>query len=528
MGDYHDLYLKSDVLLLADVYENFRNVCMASYELDPAHYYTAPGLSWDSMLKMTGVTLELIDDVDKYLMIESGLRGGISMISNKYAKANNPYLDDYDPSTPNNYITYLDANNLYGWAMSQYLPTGQFDWMTDKQLEEIDVVEIPDDSKTGYIFEVDLEYPPDIHDAHSDYPLAPQPMIISEDQSSPYTLKLKEELNMKGRPTQKLIPNLYDKKKYVLHYRNLKLYLRLGMKLVKIHRGLEFTQSPWLAEYISHNTEKRKKAKNAFEKDFFKLMNNSCFGKTMENVRSRVNVELVHTPKRLKKVVAKPSFHAFRIFNEDLTAVHLLQSTLTLNKPIYVGLSVLELSKILMYEFHYDYIAPKYGENARLLFTDTDSLCYDIRTDDVYKDWATDIDLFDTSDYSQDHFLFSDKNKKVLGKMKDETAGVPISEFVGLRPKMYSMTYNGLEKKTAKGIGRVAIKNRLKHSLYKKALFDKDIVYASMRQIRSYNHELYSVFVNKVGLCPFDDKRFVLNDGINTRAHGHFLNFLSL
>jgi hypothetical protein len=230
---------------------------------------------------------------------------------------------------------------------------------------------------------------------------------------------LKEKLNVRGKAYQKLMPNLHDKTKYVVHYRNLKLYLQLGLKIKKIHRGIEFHQSSWLEPYISMNTERRKQAKNSFEKDFFKLMNNSIFGKTMENVRGRKNIELVHTAKRMKKIAAKPNFSAFTIFNKDLVAAHCLKTTIELNKPIYVGFAILELSKLLMFNFHYGYIKEKYGNNAQLCFTDTDSLLYDIKCDDLYKDMAEDAHMFDFSDYPKDHPMHSTENKKVSNNSQD-------------------------------------------------------------------------------------------------------------
>jgi hypothetical protein len=517
-GDYHDLYLKSDVLLLADVFENFRHVCLETYELDPTHYYTAPGLSWDAMLKYTKIRLDLINDVDMYQMVESGIRGGISVISQKYAKANNPYMDNYDASQPSNYLMYLDANNLYGWAMSQSLPECGFAWLPEP--DTLDYMAIADDAETGYILEVDLEYPPEIHDRHSDYPMAPERRTIPIKDLSPHSQLLREELNLKSRPTEKLIPNLHNKEKYVLHYRNLQQYVSQGLKVTKVHRVLMFQQSQWLAKYIALNTDKRKAAKNPFEKDFFKLMNNAVFGKTMENVRKRINIELVHDEKRFKKVVAKPTFHKFKIFNEDLVGVHLLQADLKLDKPIQVGFSVLELSKTLMYDYHYNYILEKYPD-AKLLFTDTDSLCYDIPTQDFYKDMQQDTHLYDTSDYPVNHFLHSTTNKKVLGKMKDETAGVAIEEFVGLRPKMYSLMYGSHEKKTAKGITR-ACQRRIKHEDYKQCLFNKKQTSVVGCNIRSYNHELFSEKIRKVALSSYDDKRYVLENGYATLAHGHY------
>ena len=320
------------------------------------------------------------------------------------------------------------------------------------------------------------------------------------------------------------MPNLYSKTKYVIHYVNLKQYMRLGVRLLRIHRGIEFHQSYWLKKYISLNTEKRKQARNVFEKDFFKLLNNSIFGKTMENVRGRTSFELVNNAKRMKKIANKPNFRKFHIFNENLVGAHCLQTKVELNKPIYVGFAILDISKTLMYDFHYGYIKTKYGNRAELCFTDTDSLLYDIKTEDIYEDMGQDIDRFDTSDYPTDHRLHSNTNKKVIGKMKDETASVPIKEFVGLRSKMYSMKYGGVEKKTAKGVKKAAIRKSLRHAMYKDALFKESITQATMHVIRSINHQIYSMVCNKLALSPYDDKRYVLDNKLSTRAHGHVKN----
>ena len=458
---------------------------------------------------MTGVELELLTDLDMYLFIEEGLRGGISMISNRYSKANNPYITDYDPEQENSYVAHFDANNLYGWAMSKPLPAGELDWLTEQEIEELDISDVADDRDQGYILEVDLHYPSELHDLHNDYPLAPERMKISEETLSPYCKNLSESLELGGGAVSKLVPNLQDKSNYVVHYRNLKLYIALGMKLTKIHRVLVFEQSPWLKSYIDFNTEKRKHAANDFEKDFYKLMNNSVFGKTMENLRKRVKVNLVNDKKRLTKLTAAPSFDYFRIFSEDLAAVNMKKTKLYLNRPIYVGFAILDLSKVLMYQFHYEYMKPKYDYKAKLLFTDTDSLCYEIKTDDVYQDMLQNIDLFDTSEYARDHPLYSPTNKKVLGKMKDETHGIPIQEFVGLRPKMYSILYmendKQVEKKTAKGIKKSVTKRKLRHANYKECLFEKKRTMTSMNQIRSQYHEIYSIKLNKIGLSPYDD-----------------------
>ena len=280
MKDYHDLYLELDVLLLADVFENFREVCLDNYKLDPAWYLTAPGLSWDAMLRVTGIKLELLTDPDMLMMVENGTRGGVSMISNRYSEANNKYMDSYDQTKPSKYIQYLDANNLYGWAMSEKMPYKDFKWINVESAPPLEKMLLDED--LGYILEVDLEYPSKLHDLHNDYPLAPETMKI----------------NM----VNKLTPNLRNKTKYILHHRNLGLYLSLGLKLTKIHRIIEFKQSGWLAPYIALNTDLRTNAKNNFEKDFFKLMNNSVFGKTMENIRNRKDIKLVTSKKECVKV----------------------------------------------------------------------------------------------------------------------------------------------------------------------------------------------------------------------------------
>ena len=273
LEDYHNLYNKLDVLLLTDVFENFRDICIKIYNLDPAHYYTAPGLSWDAALKVTEVKLELLSGIDMLLMVEKGIRGGVSMISNRDGKANNKYMGNkFNSNEPSNYIQYLDANNLYGWAMSTPLPTHNFEWMEENELKNW--------KNHSCILEVDLEYPESLHDLHNDYPLAPVQIEVNK--------------------VSNLIPNLGNKEKYILHYENFKQYLSLGLKLTKIHRGIKFEESPWLEKYITLNTNLRMEAKNEFEKDFLKLMNNSVFGKTMENIRNRVDIKLVNNKNKLK------------------------------------------------------------------------------------------------------------------------------------------------------------------------------------------------------------------------------------
>ena len=237
-----------------------------------------------------------------HLFIEKGLRGGISTVTHRHAKVHNRYVPDYNPSQPSSHVTYLDTNNLYGWAMSQTLPVDVFRWLEDQEIESLNVLEISDNNENGYILEVDLNYPPELHDHHNEY------LKVTEDMLSPYAKKFPEDLDLSGTSTEKLIPNLNSKEKYVVHYRNLKLYLSFGMKLTRIHKVVIFRQTPRLKQYIDFNTEKRKMAKNDFEKNFFKLMNNAVFGKTMENLRNRLIVQLVNNQSKAMKLTSKPSF----------------------------------------------------------------------------------------------------------------------------------------------------------------------------------------------------------------------------
>ena len=226
------------------------------------------------------------------MFIEKGSRGGFSYIAKRYAKANSKYISDYDSNKQSPFITYLDKNKLYGWALSEYLPYGEFEWL--KNVDELDVMSINEKSDVGYILEVDLKYPKELQELHNDYPLAPEKLAVTNDMLSNYCKSIADKYDIKIGAIKELIPNLRNKTKYVVHYKNLQLYVSFGMKLTKIHRVLQFKQSDWMKKYIDFSTKKRMFATNDFEKDFFKLMINSVCGKRMENLRKRINVRFVN------------------------------------------------------------------------------------------------------------------------------------------------------------------------------------------------------------------------------------------
>ena len=247
LGEYHDLYLKTDVLLLWDVFEKFIDVCLGDYGLDPCHYFSSPGLSWDAMLKITGIKLEKMHDIDMYLLLEKGMRGGISCIPKIYSKGKDDIC-----------IMYWDMNNLYGTVMSlNYLPYGGFKWLNKEEIKKFDLDMISENSKIGYILKVDLEYCKELHDSHNDYPSCPEHISISYEMLSKYCKSIVDRYHVKVGGVKKLIPNLYDKFKYPVHYKNLKYYLSLGMKLIEIHRILSFKQKNWLKVFTDFNTEKK-------------------------------------------------------------------------------------------------------------------------------------------------------------------------------------------------------------------------------------------------------------------------------
>lgn len=459
--------------------------------------------------------------------IRKSIRGGIVQCSHRYAKANNRYMPQrdvndclsylsYKSDEDTQYLIYLDANNLYGLALSQYLPHSEFKWLTAEEIEHFDInihCSNPN-SEIGYILEVDMVYPPELHDLHDEFPFCPENIRPPVERSRQV----------------KLIPNLFDKNNYVIHYRNLYQALKHGLRITKIHRILSFRQSDWLKKYIDLNTKKRQEAKNQFEKDCYKLANNAIFGKCMESVDKRVNVKLITRWKDYKKskgaetLISSPSFHSISIFNENFIAIQLKQKKINFNKPIYVGYSVLDISKTIMYSFHYDFIKKTYGnENAKLLYTDTDSLVYSIKTEDIYADIKKNLDRFDTSNYDLNNpYGIPLVNKAVLGVFKDENAGKIMLEFVGLRAKLYNFVvgHNSVIKK-AKGVKKCVTK-RLKHEAYKNCLFNKKVMLCKQSIFRSIKHVIHTQIVNKVALSCQDDKRYILPDGISTLAWGNY------
>ena len=271
------------------------------------------------------------------------------------------------------------------------------------------------------------------------------------------------------------------------------------------------------------NTELRKLAKDDFEKNLFKLMNNAVFGKTMENIRKHRDIKLVTTDKKRNKLVSEPNYHTINLISEDLSIIEMNKTKVKMNKPIYLGLSILDINKTLMYEFWYDYMKPKYGNDVKLYYMDTDSFVMNIKKNDFYKDIANDVDKrFDTSNYEVNRPLPMGKNKKVIGLMKYELGGKIITEFVTLRPKTYSyLTDDGKEDKKAKGTKKCVIKRMIKFNDYKNCLLKDEVILKSQQRSISKKHDVYTENINKIALSNNDDKRIVSSDKITSYPYGY-------
>ena len=533
LQDYLLVYLFSDVLLLADCFERFRKLSSQHFQLDAANFLTLPHFAFHAMLKTTKIDLEALPDIEMYHMVKKAVRGGVASIMHRYAKANIPELvDTYDPNLPESHIVALDCVNLYGHALSRVLPHKNYAWLTRDEIKKLDVTSIPDDADTGYFLCVDLEYPAELHDQHSDYPLAPHHRAVPPIDWSPYTHRLVQDLEDSGFYTResqqvKLIPDLTNRENYVVHYQSLKFYLKCGMKLKKIHRVLAFKQSPWMREFVEFVTGQRKRAVSDFEGSFWKLVLNSIYGRMLMDKTAHVNMKLVADEKVFKSMAGKPNYKSSTIYSQTLAGVQMNPTHVRLDQPEAVGAAVLDLSKLHMYRFYFNFALPTLGgvENCRLLMTDTDSLVFWVKNIDPKTTLAqTAPQFFDLSNFPPTHPLYNPINKKAKGSFKIEYAQQTITAFVGLRAKMYCFQFESDERLAkAKGIPASALK-RVQFEHYYNALFHprNPQPRARYKAIRSKKLQLYTIDLERKGLSCIDLKRFVLDDGVSTLAYGHY------
>ena len=366
-----EIYLKSDVLLLACVFEKFIKVSINEFKINPLYCVSLPGYTWQCGLKYTGTNLQTLQDKDMILLIENNIRGGISSVMG----------DRYIKSDEKKKILYIDANNLYGHSMSEPLPYDETKFDNTVKLE--DILNTLDDSDIGYFIEADLIYPDKIKERTKKLPFAPLNKKINPDNFNDYMKEIRPDTYVQS---SKLICDWSDKKNYLIHYRMLKFYVSHGMIVDKVHEIISFKQSRWLEKYINFNTQKRNQTVNDFEKDFYKLLNNAFYGKTMEKVRNRLKIKFIKKDdyREIIKHQSKLTFNGIHKSYENCDSYTFKQNEVLMDKPTYLGFTVLELSKLLMYETYYDILQPYFGqENIKLHYMDTDNFVLSVNTEDL-------------------------------------------------------------------------------------------------------------------------------------------------
>ena len=409
--DYH-------VLQLTDVFRDHIKFCKDNYGLNPLNYVTFPELAKDACLKVSGVSLDPVIDLDLRIAIQQCVRGGISMAVKRVSRANNKYMKNYDPSKPDIFLLYFDANNLYdGDAMNQKLPTGNYrrirEHIIETAVEDKLWRNIPGFSK------VDIIIPEHLHDYFNDLPSCPERRKING--------------------VDKLVTTLDNKYGYWYHHEAITLWEDMGCIITKYHEGFTFDESRWMKPYSDLNTELRKKAKSESIRDQCKLANNSVFGKTVENPLKRVNYKFVTDRETALKLIANPNFINHVEFTEEFHALHMRQQKVVWDKPTPVGAAILALSKVRMYRFFYFYVKPKWGDKVSLVYTDTDSFILELKTPDAYKDIEPDLhEWFDTRKFAKDNPYGFDItiNNDIPGKFKDEFGGKIIYEGIALASKL--------------------------------------------------------------------------------------------
>ena len=386
--------------MLACVFEKFIKVSLNEFDIIPLYCVSLPSYNWQCGSKYTGINLQTLQDKGMILLLEDNIRDGISSVMG----------DRYVQSDENKKILYIDDNNLYGHSMSQPLPFDELKFDNNVKLE--DMLNTPDDSNIGYFIEVDLTYTNNIKEKTKNFPFAPANKKINPDKFSDYMKEIKPDTYIQ---TRKLICDWSDKKNYLVHYRVLKFYLRHGMIVDKVHNIMSFKQSRWLEKYIYFNTQKRSQAVNDFEKDFYKLLNNAFYGKTMENVRNRLKIKFVKKDdyRKIVKQQSKLTFNGIHKSYENCDGYTFKQNEVLMDKPIYIGFTVLELSKLLMYETYYDILQPYFGqEDIQLHYMDTDSFVLSVNTKNIITDLKILEYIFDISNLDKNHELFSKKSNR--------------------------------------------------------------------------------------------------------------------
>lgn len=498
MLDYTVLYMNTDVFLLADVVFNFRDVIYDNFEIDMCQYLSLPHLAMDCMLKKTGVEIEMLSDQDMADWLRKGIRGGHSFVNLRRAV-----------KTPNMTLKYVDMTNLYGKAMMQPLPVGDYKFLEGEELANFNVRGMRDDDDYGCILEVDLEYPEMLHQSHSSFPLAPENIEITTEDLSPYSRRCMETLSHKKQHrAKKLTATMRDKKNYVIHGSVLRLYLSLGLKLIKIHRVLTFRQRAFIRPFIEECARNRMLAATEVEQAMWKLMANSVYGKFIESVEKRMDCRFNRTREASVQHCSSPLYKGQMICDEDLSITFLRKKSVQMRQCWAVGFSILDISKGLMYDLYYNGIKPafRYG-CVRVIMSDTDSFLLQLKDTDELDALVRLRDRMDFSNLPPEHPLYSRERAKVPGYLKDEMPGDVITKVIALRSKCYAIqTAEGELKTTSKGVTKAG-KKSLTIESFERCIDQIASQEVTQNTITSKNHINKMMRSTRVAFSSFDDKR---------------------
>jgi len=498
---YMLVYMHLDVLLLTDIFETFRTTSLEEDGLEPLSFFSIPGMSYASAIKQLENPIELITDPEMYNFFDKAKRGGMTFVNKHHA------ISDEETE-----LLYVDANNLYGLALSQKLPYSNLEWVDDKDFSEIlrkcgSNFKFEDD--VGYTLEVDLFIPDEIHDLLDDLPVAPELLTIP---------------GSKNQKLKKLLLTHSPKSNYILHCCLLQVFMSLGVQVTKVHRIVKFKQMEIFQNYIQANTTKRSATTDEFKRSFFKLKNNSLYGKMVENLKKRLNIRLCNNERKMVTYCSKPQFRRSMVIDDDLIAILLAKDRIVLDRPNYIGQTVLDLSKVRMYQLQY-YDLQKYrnllGCTINIVAGDTDSFFLEVKNislRDVLLPMMIQDQLLDTSNYDPNDPLFSNAINSVIGKIKDESKGNAYKEWIFLRPKCYCLSGNIIIMK-AKGIH---LKDTtITFQSYLDVYNNNTILTVPQIRIGSINHQLFTFKMNKIALRNLDDKR-IWTAKNKSVAYGHY------
>jgi hypothetical protein len=418
MVDYLILYQKLDAILLAEIVEKFRKFTKINFGLCMLQFISLPSLAWSAMMYKTKVKIDLLTEIDQILFFENAIRGGVSYCATRYGE-----------SVENKSIIYIDCSNLYGWCQKQFLPQSDFSWMKKEEITNFNINQQKLDQEWGYVLEVDLDYPAELHKLHESYPLAAESMEITEEMLSPYAKKEYAKITGKIPPqngekcnfkykSQKLSGNLLPKRNFVCHYATLAFYLKSGMKLVKIHRGMKFKQAPYMSDYIDLCTNLRINSKTSFEKRLCKLFSNANYGKSLQNTRKYMDARITTRKKHFSRIIQHPLFSNYKIISENVAICFLRKASVRLNRCYSAGFSILEYSKLFMGKMYYEKILPAFDnspEKCEVLMSDTDSFILQVEGENTNEIFSKFSDIMDFSNYDVRSSLHNPSRKNIPG-----------------------------------------------------------------------------------------------------------------